>query len=130
MLSWYYSILEELDDYQEGTGSTLSADVEFLIETATAVRHAFTGARPSRDDLAIGHAWNKYDAIVDQSIGITTPLYRNPRLRPYVRPAHTISRWMSNAMKYGMQLTGFDERTTRRMMDRHHLHQTRQSKPE
>ncbi len=128
MLSWYYSILETLDEYQEGTGSTLSADVAELVATTTAVRHAITGARPSRDARVIDRAWESYDRRLDRSIGMTNPLYGSPALRPYLRPAQSIARWTADAMRYGMQLFAFDERKTRRMIDRHHLHQTRQSK--
>ncbi len=129
MLSWYYSILETLDEYQEGTGGSLSADVAELVAITTAVRHAITGnTRWHRDSLVIDRAWESYDLQVDRSIGMTSPLYGSPALRPYLRPAHSISRWTADAMKYAMQATGFDERKTRRMMHRHHLNQTRRPK--
>ncbi len=128
MLSWYYSILDELDDYQESTGSSLSADVEFLIQTSTDIRHAISGGRSDFDSYVIERGWQEYDAIVESSISLVlVPAYgltAHPALapfRPVVKAGGTIARWTANAMKYGMQITGYDERIVRDFKEQHHI---------
>ncbi len=116
MLSWYYSILEELDDYERETGRTFGSDIQFLVSQATEVRHAITGGRSPTDDMVISYAWAEYDRQVDTARSID----QIPGI-PYVKPAVTIAGWMATAMKYGMQLTGYDERVTRKLRERHHL---------
>ncbi len=117
MLSWYYSILETLDEYQEGTGSTLSADVAELVATTTAVRHAITGRRPMSHDDIIDRAWESYDRRVDRGVGITNFLYVIPGVQavtPAIRAGQTIGGWAAQSMKFGMQLFGYDESVTGR----------------
>jgi hypothetical protein len=122
MLSWYYSILETLDEYQEGTGSTLSADVAELVATTTAVRHAITGRRPLSHDVIIDRAWESYDRRVDRAVGITNFVYAIPGVQavtPAIRAGQTIGRWTAQSMKFGMQLFGYDEMITTREVGHH-----------
>ncbi len=125
ILSWYYSILETLDEYQEGTGSTLSADVAELVTTTTAVRHAITGRRPLSHDDIIDRAWESYDRRVDDAIGFTNYAFAIPGARafaPAIRAGQTIGGWAAQGMKFGMQLFGYDELITTREIGRRNLH--------
>ncbi len=122
MLSWYYSILETLDEYQEGTGSTLSADVAGLVATTTAVRHAITGRRPMSHNLVIERAWESYDRRVDRAIASTNLVYVAPGARtftPVIRAGQTIGGWAAQGMKFGMQLFGYDDVVTTRLIGPH-----------
>ncbi len=72
MLSWYYSILEELDEYEQGTGRTFSSDIEVLVRGGAELRRAFTGARSPTDDMVISNAWEEYDRQVDRATASNT----------------------------------------------------------
>ncbi len=127
MLSWYYSILDELDEYQKGTGSTLSADVESLIQTSTDIRHMFTGKPSDKQQLVLDKAWETYERIADSAVTwVTAPAtYMLNRYAPQFKgvgpAAGNLSRWTADGMKYVMKVTGYDERIVQQHMDRHHL---------
>ncbi len=124
MLSWYYSILESNEDYAEATGSTLSADIVQLVEYGTAVRHIMTGkTRSDFDSRALDRAWEEYDSIVDRAIAPTNIFkFLLPRpLAPVVTAGQGMARWVADGMKYGMQLTGYDERRLQDWKEDHHI---------
>ena len=127
MLSWYYSILDELDEYQKGTGSTLSADVSELIDTSVEIRHMFTGKPSDKQQLVLDKAWETYERIADTAVTwVTAPAtYMMKRYMPQyagaVAAGGNISRWTADGMKYVMKVTGYDERIVQQHMDRHHL---------
>ncbi len=125
MLFWYYSILDSLDEYQKGTESTLSTDVEFLIDTSTDIRHMFTGKPSDKQQLVLDKAWEIYDDIVANSVRwVTVPatvVFKRLGY-PGVGPAAgNIGTWTADGMKYVMKATGYDERIVREHMVRHHL---------
>jgi hypothetical protein len=122
MLFWYYSILETLDEYQEGTGSTLSADVAELVAITTEVRHGITGRRTLSHDDIIDRAWESYDRQVDRAIGVTNVVYAIPGAKPWrpvIKAGQTVGGWAAQGMKFGMQLFGYDEAVTTRLVGRH-----------
>ncbi len=123
MLSWYYSILESNEEYAAATGSTFSADVAQLVVYTTEVRHLVTGTQRSDfDSRVIDRAWEEYDQIVERAIAPTHVFkYVLPQYRPVISAGQQMARWVADGMKYGMQLTGYDERVVRDWKEEHHI---------